>query len=112
MAMFKEKHIDLVLEGRKTQTRRIHKSEWKLGKTYSVRACRFEKGIAKILIIRKFRERLGDISLQDIRKEGFSNIWEFKAVWEEIYGQEAWNPELVVTVYEFVLQHSEDPGSW
>ena len=101
MAIFKKKHIDLVLEGRKTQTRRSHKSEWKVGKTYSVRARRFEKGIAKILILRKFRERLGDISLQDIRKEGFSNIWEFKAAWEEIYG--SWDPEQLVTAYQFIL---------
>jgi len=28
------KHIRMILKGKKTQTRRIHFHEWKLGKTY------------------------------------------------------------------------------
>jgi len=103
MAIFKRKHLDLVLQGTKTQTRRTHKHEWKVGKTYGIRDRWFDKSVARILITRKFKQRLGDISLADVRKEGYSNIWEFQKVWEEIYGQGSWNPELIVTVYEFVL---------
>jgi hypothetical protein len=107
MAIFKQKHLDATLQGRKTQTRRTHKYEWKVGKTYGIRARWFDKPVGRILITRKFKQKLGDIPLADIRKEGYSNIWEFKAAWEEIYGQGSWNPEVIVTVYEFVLQRAQ-----
>lgn len=93
--------MDLLLEGRKTQTRRTHKSEWKIGKKYSIRASWFDKGIAKILIVRKFRQRLGDISPRDIQKEGYSYLEGYKKAWIEINGQ--WDPDRIVIVYEFKL---------
>jgi hypothetical protein len=37
MALFKRKHVELIMQGRKTQTRRIHSHEWKLGRVYGVR---------------------------------------------------------------------------
>lgn len=108
MAIFKRKHLDLVLQGTKTQTRRIHKRLWKVGRTYAVRDRWFSKPAGRILITRRFRQRLGDITLRDVRKEGYETLESYKKAWEEIYGQGSWNPELVVTVYEFVLQHPED----
>ena len=107
MGIFKQKHLDAILQGRKTQTRRTHKFEWKVGKTYGIRARWFAKSVGRILITRKFKQKLGDISLADIRKEGYSDIGEFKVAWEEIYGQGSWNPEVIVTVYEFVLQRAQ-----
>jgi len=103
MAIFKRKHLIRILAGRKTQTRQTHKYEWKLGRRYSVRDNWFSKPQGYIVIVRKFRQRLGDISQEDIQKEGCSNIWEFHDVWEEIFGQGSWNPEIIVIVYEFVL---------
>ena len=52
-----------------------------------------------ILITRKFRQKLGDISQADAQAEGYKNLEEFKKAWTEIYGP--WNPQKVVTVYEF-----------
>jgi len=101
MAIFKKKHMDLVLAERKTQTRRIHKYEWKVGKKYHVRARWFDKGVAKILIVRKFRQRLGDISPRDIQKEGYTCLEDYKKAWIEINGQ--WDPDTIVIVYEFKL---------
>ena len=61
----------------------------------------FGKPEGYIRIIRKFRQRLGDISLEDVRKEGYGSLEEFKQAWIEING--SWDPDLVVIVYEFVL---------
>ena len=57
-----------------------------------------------IIIIRKFKQRLGDISLEDVGKEGYSSIEEFQRAWEEVHGLGGWNPDLIVTVYEFKLE--------
>lgn len=108
MAIFKRKHLDLVLQGRKTQTRRISNRLWTIGKTYAIRDCWFSKPAGRILITRRFQQRLGDITQKDIKKEGYKELEEYKRVWEEIFGQGSWNPDLVVIVYEFILQHPED----
>jgi hypothetical protein len=46
MALFKRKHLELILRGRKTQTRRVHSYEWKLGRVYGVRDRWFGKPVA------------------------------------------------------------------
>jgi hypothetical protein len=101
VALFKRKYIERILEGRKVQTRRIHRGEWKLGRTYAIKDRWFGKPKGHIVITRKFRERLGDISLEDVQKEGYGNLEDFRKAWEEIHGLGSWNPDLVVTVYEF-----------
>jgi len=99
MVLFKRSHIRLIKEGRKTQTRRNHRHEWKVGRIYLVKASWYGPIEGYIRITRKFRQKLGDISPEEIRKEGFQSLEEFRQVWEEING--GWNPEEVVTVYEF-----------
>jgi len=101
VVLFKRKHIERILEGRKVQTRRIHRREWKLGKTYAIKDRWFDKPKGHITITRKFKQRLGEISLEDMQKEGYSSLEDFRKAWEEIHGLGSWNPELVVTVYEF-----------
>ena len=101
MSLFKRKHVELILQGRKTQTRRIHSHEWKLGRVYGVRDMLFGKPVAHIMVIRKFRQKLGDISLEDVGKEGYGSLQEFQRAWEEVHGPGSWNPNLIVTVYEF-----------
>jgi len=101
MTLFKRKHLRKILRGEKTQTRRIHKHTWKLGKIYGIRTSWFRKSEGYIKIIRKFRQKLGDISLEDIKKEGYSSLEEFRRAWEEINGLGSWDPDLIVTVYEF-----------
>jgi len=107
IAIFKRRHLHKVLSRQKTQTRRIHKYTWKLGKTYSIRDRWFSKPQGHIIITRKFKQRLGDISESDIKKEGFNSLEEFKKEWEECYGPGSWNPNTVVTAYEFKLKIPE-----
>ena len=99
MVLFKRRLLALVLDGTKVQTRRTHKQEWKIGHVYSARASWFEKAKAWILITRKFRQKLGEISGEDVKKEGFSTLSEFREEWQKING--SWDPNLLVIVYEF-----------
>jgi len=108
MAIFKRHNLQKILEGRKTQTRRIHKHTWQVGKVYALRDRWFSKPQAHIIVTRKFRQKLGEIRLEDVKKEGFSSLEEFKAEWERLHGK--WNPEQVVWVYEFKLVPSAKTG--
>ena len=103
--LFKEKHIKKIVRGEKTMTRRTHKLTLKVGKIYSIRSRYFEKSKEYIKITRKFQQRLGDITLEDIRKEGYETLEGFKCAWIEINGK--WNPDQLVWVYEFEKTVSE-----
>jgi hypothetical protein len=107
MALFKRPLLQLVLEGKKTQTRRTHRRLWTVGRAYGIRDRWFTKPEAKILILRRFGQRLSEITKEDARKEGFETLDEFKAAWKEIY--KTWNPEQVVIAYEFRLLKAGTP---
>jgi hypothetical protein len=101
MALFKKALIAQVLDKSKTQTRRIHKYKWKIGNTYKIKNNYHCKGLGSIKITRAFKQRLGDISDQDIKKEGFENRTDFINAWNALNG--SWNPDIIVIVYEFNL---------
>ncbi len=103
--VFKKDRLQKGLEGRKTQTRRTSHNELKVGKVYPVRCRYFERAKVKVLITRKFKQRLSEISEVDVKKEGFETLEEFQACWTRIHG--SWNPNLIVTVYEFKLARPE-----
>lgn len=96
---FSRKNLRKILEGKKTATRR-RTGRWQLGEHW-IRATFLERGIAKIEIFRKYRQKLGDMTEEDAKKEGLNNLEEFKQLWISFYG--SWNPEEVVWVYEFKL---------
>jgi len=51
--------------------------------------------------LKKYSQKLGEISEAEARKEGFNSLEEFKEAWIKIIGQ--WNPSLEVVAYEFKL---------
>jgi hypothetical protein len=102
MALFKRNLILMVLSGVKTQTRRIHQRGWVIGHTYKIKDTYYCKGLGTIKITRAFKQRLGDISEQDVQKEGFKDRAEFIQTWIKI-NKGAWNPDVIVTAYEFTL---------
>lgn len=106
--LFKKYHIKLILEGKKTQTRRTGKRRYKVGRTYRIQRQWFKWTDIKILITRRFEQRLGDISPTDTKKEGYRNIWEFVKAWEEIHGPGSWNTDQIVTVYEFKVVEGQE----
>ena len=84
------------MSGRKTQTRRLHRSLRKVG---SRQACKYDflgKPFCFVVIKRCFLQKIGDVSEADIRKEGFTSKQEFIDYFGDKY-----DPSLVVVVYEF-----------
>jgi hypothetical protein len=101
MAIFKRHNLQKILQGAKTQTRRVHKHTWQVGKVYALRDRWFSKAQAYIIITRKFRQKLGEISSEDVKKEGYKSLEEFRREWITLHDK--WDPEEIVWVYEFRL---------
>jgi len=99
--MFKKDLLDLVLSGRKTQTRRRHKNPLKEGRIYAVKRNWLEATGEYIRITKVYPQKLGDVSEEEAIKEGFSGLDKFREAWIRINGN--WDPEMEVTVYEFEL---------
>jgi len=97
--IFSEEHIQLILEGKKTQTRRRHVHILKVGRVYRIQRSWYEWTDIRIPITRAFQQRLGDITEEEALKEGGYTVEEFRRIWEEINGR--WNDNEVVWVYEF-----------
>jgi len=97
--LFKEEHIRKILLGKKTMTRRVGRLH-NLGRTRIQRSW-YDWTDIEIEILKRYPQKLGEISLGDVRKEGYSSLEEYKAAWIKIHGR--WNPDLEVWVYEFRL---------
>jgi len=81
-------------------TRRTNERIHSLGRTRIQRSW-YDWTDIEIEILKRYPQKLGDISPEDARKEGYSNLEEFKAAWIEIHGK--WDADLEVWVYEFKL---------
>jgi len=99
--LFKEEHKKMILENRKTQTRRIWKKpRVKVGGIYKAKTKMLSKDyFAKIKVIQLFKQKLADMTHTEVWKEGYSNIIEFQDIWRKING--TWNPHQEVDVIEF-----------
>lgn len=99
--LFKQEHKDMILAGRKTQTRRIWKTpRVKVGGIYKAKLKMMSKDyFAKIKVTKLFKQRLGDITLEECIKEGYDSKTKFISIWVKING--SWNEDLVVDVIEF-----------
>jgi hypothetical protein len=99
--LFKKEHINKILEGTKTQTRRRHKRPLKVGRVYDVNKDWYHSTDIKIRIVKAYIQRLGDITPDEAFKEGGYTIEEFISVWKRI--NISWDPDEEVVVYEFRL---------
>ena len=97
--LFKKDLLAKILDGSKVQTRRLSTRTYTPGRTYGVTCRRYQKPQAHITILRASQQRLGDITLADVKAEGFNTLEEFKETWAKINGN--WNPDQIVTAYEF-----------
>jgi len=106
--LFKRDLFDKVLNGEKTATRRPLKKKgiknYETGHIYGIRNG-YTRYKAWVLIKRKYKQKLGDMTEEDAHKEGFRSLQEFQKKWTQLYG--SWNPEQIVWVYEFKLANAD-----
>ena len=108
--LFKKHLLHKVLDGSKTQTRRIHKRALKVGRTYGVTSRRYQKPAGHITILRAFPQRLRDVTEEDAKAEGFNNLAEFLEAWIKINGYLI--PWQTITAYEFhKTEKAEEPNT-
>lgn len=101
--LFTEEHLNAVVAGDKTQTRR----QWdtpqvKEGNSYRATNDLFtprDEAPAYIVVIDVWEERLGDITATDASAEGGYTVEEFREEWREINGN--WDPDEHVWAVEF-----------
>jgi hypothetical protein len=105
--LFKSHLAAKVRAGRKTQSRRISKVRYREGSIQPIQE-NYKPGKAKdhVKIKRCYEQKLGDLTEEQVFAEGFDTLEEFKKEWETIT-KKPFNPEEVVTVYEFELLKSD-----
>ena len=99
------KHIELIIKGLKTQTRRSS-DRYKVGKLYSIQPGRTKKGITegKIRIIDKTREVWPfTIRPDDAKAEGGYTPEEFEELYEKLHPE--WDERMAYT-FRFVLEET------
>ncbi len=107
--LFKPDHVEPILAGRKTQTRRLGARRWREG---SIHACYtrppFARGGAepfcRVRIKDVRRERLSSISMDDAVAEGYGSIEDFYAAFRRINAAQGLelDPEVWVVAFEVV----------
>lgn len=110
---FQRRFIPLILSGIKTQTRRpLWQNGPRRGDIIPLRVPWCKTVLGFIQITRVFQQRFEDITREEIEKEGFQTLKDFKQAWEEIYGPT--DGHEVVRVYEFKLaspgERAHPPG--
>jgi hypothetical protein len=124
--MIFRKTFEKVLSGEKTQTRRpikkgdllrrsstgpfayiyneiSQRTRMMTQRDYAVQPGQGQASLGRIRILSIRHERLDKITPQDVRAEGFEHLYEFKDVWQELYGGgiNDWSERPMVYVIDF-----------
>lgn len=133
------RQIDEILDGRKTQTRRVckpgetckryiddtiwcvrtpsNRTKWERGHTYAIQPKRGQPGLKthRIRITALRQERLGAITEDDAKAEGCPDgedfpYWWYMGLWDEINGKGSHESNPLVWVIEFECVAAGDGG--
>lgn len=99
--IFTKDHLQLIIEGKKWQTRRLGNCRWRIGSIHSIRTSRFEKGQNFVEILDVTRERLSDIDDQDAEAEGGYTPGQFVDGFCEMHEKRSCNSDTFVWVVSF-----------
>jgi hypothetical protein len=97
--LFKKSLANKIISGEKTATRRPKRPMVKPGGEYNIRVNFYTHLPDRYRVIKRFQQRLGDMSHDDALNEGFRDLDEFREEWKSIYGAD--DPDQVVWVVEF-----------
>lgn len=100
---FKREMVELVLSGKKTQTRRLKPPRHKVGSIQPVQCGYRDKARAHIRILDVRRQRLGDVTHAEADAEGFISPLAFVGYLLDINKAGTIEPDTILTVYEFEL---------
>ena len=105
MILFKDRFIEAILTGQKTQTRRGGKKRWNVGSTHQCRTSYFSQPFAVVEIKNVRREKLGEITQKGAQAEGFETPADFLASFADINKLDDTEklPDTEVWVIEFAL---------
>ena len=93
--IFRPEMAELILAGKKTQTRRAVKysdrgkaidCRYVAGKSYAIQPGRGKRATERLTVLEVHTQRLGDADPADVRREGFRTRDEFFAYWIELHG--------------------------
>jgi hypothetical protein len=105
--IFAHDELKAILSGRKTSTRRQWKKcRFEQGKSYAIHLAQRPASHWITILNPPRQERLGDLSIQDAKREGFRSRQEFQDHWKAKH--RAYNPDEIVFVLDFVLGDFED----
>ena len=87
--IFKQEHVDMILAGTKTQTRRIGRGIYKVGHSYAIQPCRTCKGVQGYRIVMdsirtEYTDIYHKISTKDAIAEGGYTSEEFESLFKAI----------------------------
>lgn len=113
MLLFKPEHVQPILLGQKTETRRIWKSQRvKIGSTQLAKTQMLSKDyFAKLTIVAVWQEKLGEITDDGAKREGYPNRELYLAKFAEINRVriEDWIDKSVYVI-RFTVQKGENDG--
>lgn len=106
MILFKPEHVDPILMGRKTQTRRLGKKRWNIGSVHQARTRMMDRTscFARLEIGGYYLQELHALQPFEAWAEGYESIEEYREVWDRINGEGSWgkNPDVHVVVFRVV----------
>ena len=107
MLLFMPEHQEPILAGRKTETRRIWKlKRARVGSVHRAKTRMLSKEcFAFLKILAVYKQRLGDITDESIRDEGYESLEGYKAALEKANRTHGfkWDDNLEVYVIKFKL---------
>ena len=110
MILFKPEHVPMILDGTKTQTRRLGKKRWNVGAVHQARTKLFGEPFAGLRITGVRRQVLCEITYPEALAEGYQSINEYLDAFCRINGTprsfDVVNQEVWVVDFERVQEDS------
>lgn len=90
MILFKPEHVEPIIAGRKTQTRRAGSKRWNVGSIHQCKTTLFspDPPFARVRILDVRRQKLGEMSREEVLAEGYRTWPEYMAALGRIHGRE------------------------